>query len=237
MVASTEGPMYSSSLARLWIASFAAIALLAAPVFAASFVVPPDRELIRRADAIVIATPLASYTQINDEGGIETVTPIRVEEVLKGEGVGESPTIVEPGGEYHGRAMVIPGIPRFAESERSLLFLTRTGRERWAVTEIVLGKFTFRNEAAVLERDSNEIAGWDPDLTLHRERLRDAARFLEFVRTESRGGTGREDYFIGEPGGPRKSATALVPVPNVAPFSATSYTIPIVGSQGGRWTT
>ena len=149
--------MHSCSLTRLRSAALAAIALLAAPVFAASFVVPPDRELIRRADAVVIATPLASYTQINDDGGIETVTPIRVEEVLKGADIGESPIVVEPGGEYHGRAMVIPGVPRFAESERSLLLLTRTGRARWAVTEIVLGKFTFRSEGSVLARDSNEI--------------------------------------------------------------------------------
>ncbi len=229
--------MDSYSLRRPRSAILATLALAAAPAFAASFVVPPDRDLIRRADAIVIATPLSSYTQINEEGGIETVTTIRVEETLKGDGVIQSPTIVEPGGEYHGRALAIPGVPRFEESERSLLLLTRTGSGHWAVTEIVLGKFTFRAGGSVLAREANEINGWDPNLAPHHERLRDAARFLEFVRTESRGGTGKENYFLDEPGGPRKSATALIPVPNIAPFTATSYTIPIVGSQGGRWVT
>ena len=85
---------------------------------------------------IVIATPLASYAQINDDGGIETVTSIRIEEVLKGEGLGDSLTVVEPGGEYGGRATVIPGVPRFATSERALLFLMRTGGDRWAVAEL-----------------------------------------------------------------------------------------------------
>jgi hypothetical protein len=206
--------------------------------FAATFVVPPDRELIRRADAIVIAIPLASYTQLNDEGGIETITPIRVEEVLKGEGIADALTVVEPGGEYHGRAEIIPGIPRFNASERLLLFLSRVGPERWAVTEIVLGKYAFRSGRGtmLLLRDTNDIAGWDPDLTPHRERTRDAERFLQFIRTESRGGMGKEDYFVR---GPAITANDTAPAPrvtpNIAPYTATSYTMFISGSQGGRW--
>src|SRR5690348_2689015 len=97
--------------------SFLAATLLVPSAFAASFIVPTDRDLIHRAHAIVIATPLASYTQINDDGGIETVTPIRIEEVLKGGDIGDSLTVVEPGGEYDGRATVIPGVPRFMPSE------------------------------------------------------------------------------------------------------------------------
>src|SRR3954452_4863155 len=163
------------------ITSFLVLAFLAPAVFAASFVVPSDRDLIHRARAIVIATPLASFTQINDEGGIETVTPIRIEEVLKGAGIGDSLNVVEPGGEYDGRATVIPGVPRFTTSERTLLFLARTGRDRWAVTELALGKFTFHGED--LLRDTNDVTGWDPDLTPHVERVRNAARFLSFIRT------------------------------------------------------
>src|SRR4051794_14129458 len=83
--------------------------LLAPTVFAATFVVPTDRDLIRRAAAIVIATPLSSYTQLTDEGGVETVTPVRIEEVLKGEELGDLLTVVEPGGEYHGRSTIISG--------------------------------------------------------------------------------------------------------------------------------
>ncbi len=189
--------MHSDVRHRL--AVFLALAFLTPAAFAASFVVPADRDLIRRAQAIVIATPLASYTQINDEGGIETVTPIRIEEALKSEGLGDSLTIVEPGGEYDGRVTVIPGVPRFTTSERTLLFLVRTGRDRWAVAELVLGKFTFRRDGTLLLRDTDEITGWDPDLTPHVERLRDTARFLAFIRVESRGGMGKEDYFVPDP--------------------------------------
>jgi hypothetical protein len=217
-------------------ASFLLLAFLAPAVFATSFVVPSDRDLIRRAGAIVIATPLASYTQINDEGGIETVTPIRVEEVLKGTGIGESLAVVEPGGEHDGRATVIPGVPRFTTSEHTLLFLVRTGRDRWAVTELALGKFTFHGDD--LLRDTSDIAGWEPDLTPHVEHARNAARFLSFIRIESRGGTAKEDY-VAPNSAPVKErpkvTTSLQPIPTVAPFTATSYTMFISGTRGGRW--
>lgn len=224
--------------ARHRVAVFVALAFLTPAAFAASFVVPADRDLIRRAQAIVIATPLASYTQVNDQGGIETVTSIRIEEALKGEGLGDSLTIVEPGGEYDGRVMAIPGVPRFTTSERTLLFLVRTGRDRWAVAELMLGKFTFQRDDALLLRDTNEITGWDPDLTPHVEHPRDTARFLSFIRVESHGGVGKEDYFVPDAAAGKerpKIATSLRPVPDVAPFTATSYTLLISGSRGGRW--
>ncbi|MEA2416206.1 MAG: hypothetical protein QOI58_2863 [Thermoanaerobaculia bacterium] len=219
---------------------------LAPAVFAATFVVPPDREMIRRADAIVIATPLASFTQRSDDGGIETVTPVRIEEVLKGQRIPMSITVVEPGGEYRGEAQLIPGVPRFNTSERTLLFLTRIGGSRWVVTEIVLGKFTFHTDggAALLLRDAGEITGWDPDLTPHRERMRDAAGFLQFIRNESRGVVSKEDYFVGNeppaqslgtPSAKSMGTSAIVPL--VAPYTATSYTMLISGNQGGRWAT
>jgi len=226
--------MHSASGYR--IASFLVLVVLTPAVFAASFVVPSDRDLIRRTGAIVIAMPLASYTQIDDQGGIETVTPIRIEEVLKGAGIGDSLTVVEPGGEYDGRATVIPGVPRFNTSERMLLFLVRTGRDRWAVTELALGKFTFHGDD--LLRDTSDITGWDPDLTPHVERVRNAARFLSFIRIESSGGSAKEDYFAPNTAPARektKVTTSLQPIATVAPFTATSYTMFISGTRGGRW--
>src|SRR5262245_22970663 len=168
---------------KLLITLLLAVLLVQVPAFGANFVVPRDPELIRRADAIVIGSARTSYPRLNDEGGIETVTPMAIEEVLKGKVADSTINVVEPGGVLDGRAMTIAGVPRFIEGARMLLFLAKTGQERWAVTEIVLGKFSFAHDRygeALLLRDSGEINGWDPDLKPYRERDRSAARFLRF---------------------------------------------------------
>lgn len=215
-------------------------AALALPVGAATFVVPSDREMVQRADAIVIANAAYSASRLNHDGGIETVTQMFVEEVIKGNPTG-SLTVVEPGGAYGSAATAIPGVPRFVPGQRMLLFLRSVGPDRWAVADLVLGKFTFVNDGAgrpLLLRDENEIVGWDPDLKQHVEAHRSAPEFLDFVRREARGASGAVDYVVPEPvatgsstGDGRFRATTMI-----APYTATSYTIIISGSMGARWT-
>ncbi|HEV7487112.1 MAG TPA: hypothetical protein VGQ65_15650 [Thermoanaerobaculia bacterium] len=208
--------------------------------FATSFVVPSDRELIRSADAIVVASALSSYTQRTSENGIETVTVMSIEESIKGDAAG-SINVVEPGGTFGQRATVIAGVPRFEEGQRMLLFLVRTGPSRWAVTQLVLGKFTFGTDIAgrrVLVRDEGEIAGWDGDLQPYKERRRIAEHFVEFIRSEAVGRMVPANYFTEtEPLRlePTNTTRRLTPVPQVAPFTANSYTMLISGNLGSRW--
>jgi FG-GAP-like repeat len=227
---------------------FAVISLfvVASTASAATFAVRPDRELIHRADAIVVASALASYSILNRTGGIETVTPISIEEVIKGGVAGSTVNVVEPGGVYDGKAMLIAGVPRFAEGRRMLLFLMKTGEDRWSVLDLVVGKFTFADDRLgqkLLVRDEDEIV--DVNVQPHREVRRSAERFLEFVRAEARGGAGAAAYAVPSaeltestltPALGRPTATAtLQPAPLVAPFTATSYTMTISGSLGSRW--
>ena len=212
--------------------------LTAASVFGATFVVPPDPELIHRADAIVIGNALLSYARTTAAGGIETVTPLSIETVIKGTVLDQTIDVVEPGGVLDRRAMLIAGVPRFSEGARMLLFLTKTGQDRWSVTEIALGKFSFEhgvNGERLLLRDTSEIAGWDPDLQPHRERPRSADGFLRFIGDEVAGRKGTADYFVDPTTRLMPRATSLQPAPAVAPFTATSYTMVISGSQGSRW--
>src|SRR5438105_15622408 len=99
---------------------------------AATFVVPLDAELIRRSDAVVIGSALASYARETDRGGIETVTPFSVEEAIKGDLADPTIDVVEPGGVLRGRSTVIAGVPRFTEGKRLLLFLKKTGAAQWS---------------------------------------------------------------------------------------------------------
>jgi hypothetical protein len=204
--------------------------------------VPSDRELIRRADAIVIGSALTSYPQLNADNGIETVTVLSIEETIKGDAAGTI-NIVEPGGELGRRATVLAGVPRFEEGTRVLLFLARTGTNRWAVTQLVLGKFSYESDVSgrrLLVRDEAEITGWDGDLKPYRERRRVAEPFLEFVRAEANARMAPADYFTETaPLSLRPTATStsprLTPKPLVAPYTANSYTMLISGNLGSRW--
>jgi FG-GAP-like repeat len=218
---------------------FALLLLLATSSTAAVFIVPSDREMVRRADAIALATATRSYAQPTAAGGIETVTSFDVTETIKG----ELPPIIdvhEPGGVFGGRALIIPGVPRFADGERVLLFLSRTPRGTWAVTEIAAGKFNFARDRAgrrLLARTEADIVGWDPNGAPHREPHRDAERFLQFLRAEAGGGMGRVDYEV--PYAPltdlAPSAKSLPVIPANAPYSATSYTSLVGNNLGARW--
>jgi hypothetical protein len=209
---------------------------------ASTFVVPSDRELIRRADAIVTGSALSSYSRLNAGGGIETVTVLSVEETIKGDAAGTI-NIVEPGGEFGRRATAVAGAPRFEEGKPVLLLLARTGPDRWAVTQLVLGKFSYESDVTgrrLLVRDEAEIAGWDSDLKPYRERRRLAEPFLEFVKAEAHARMAPADYFTEtaplqlQPTG-KSTSSRLTPKALVAPYTANSYTMLISGNLGSRW--
>ena len=220
--------------------SFLFLCTAALTLHAASFVVPSDREMIRRADAIVVGSALTSYTQPTPQGGVETVTPFSVSKVIHGAGVPTILNVVEPGGSYRDVHMLVGGVPQFNEGERMLLLLKRTGIDRWAVAELVLGKFRYATDARAREllvRDADDIAGWDTQMQPYHEPLRLAAPFLRYVDDESHGVRGAEDYFVKDAVPFRiQSDAVLTPAPAVAPYTATSYTMTISGSMGSRWT-
>ncbi len=212
------------------------------PLFAATFIVPPDRDMVTQATAVVVASALNSHTQLNDASGIETITAMSVEEVIKGNIHGDTFDVYEPGGVYGKRRLVIPGIPRFADGERYVLFLMQY-KGTWRVLNLVLGKFTFKTDISgheVLVRDTNEISGWDQDGKQHREVNRAAEPFLDFIRGTVSGGPARQEYNI--PAEPllQVSTSAqkhgLRPSPLcVFPCTPTSYTYLYDPPRGARW--
>src|SRR5437899_13003254 len=86
--------------------------------FAASFVVPPDREFARQAPAIVIASALASHTElVNDR--LVTITTMSIEEVIKADIGDQTIDIYEAGRRSENRATMIPGTTRFNDGDRT----------------------------------------------------------------------------------------------------------------------
>jgi len=225
-----------------------AVALASQALFAATFVVPNDRDMVRRADAITVATVLSQYSRITDDDSIETVTVMSPEETIKGLVTASATTfeVHEPGGVVGDRALIIPGVPRFTPGQRLILFLTRTPQETWAVTDLVLGKFRMamdRTGEHIAVRDEEAIVGWDPDLTPHVEPRRQADKFLAFLRDEAKGTITKQDYFVprspiaGEDLRATTFSDALnAPATTLATFTARSYTFDVSGGPGARWT-
>src|ERR1051326_6579987 len=228
---------------------FALAVVLASPsLFAATFVVPSDREMVRRADAVAVATVLSQYGRITDNDSIETVTVMSLDETIKGLVTGSATTfeVHEPGGLVGDRTLIIPGVPRFTPGQRLILFLTRTPQNTWAVTDLVLGKFRMavdRTGERVAVRDEEAIVGWDPDLTPHLEPRRQTDAFLAFLRDEAKGAITKQDYFVprnpiaGEDLRPATLTDAInAPATTLATFTARSYTFDVSGGPGARWT-
>lgn len=216
--------------------ALACVLLLCSPLFAATFVVPPDRDLVRQATAIVIATPVASRTQLRHERIIETVTTIAIEDVLKGAVHRDSLEIHEPGGVYGNRVSTIPGVPQFADGERYILFLIRTDEGIWRVLNLVLGEFRIDRDPTGFEvavRDSSAIAGWDPDGRPHREGNRAAHDFIDFIRATVNDEPANAEYMLPAP----SQASASTFRPKVLSFAASTYTYDYSGTEGARWFT
>jgi hypothetical protein len=161
--------------------------LFAVSLQAVTYVVPSDRDLVRRADAIVIATAVESHAIATEGGaGIGTITTFDVDDQIKGT-LREELRVYEPGGSLDGRIMMIPGAPRFVDGTRYLLFLHRMPNGRLTSYALGLGTFKFtvdiEGRALVARGASEHALGWNPDGSTYIEKLRDAQAFLGFVRT------------------------------------------------------
>jgi hypothetical protein len=169
-------------------ASVISVLFVASAVQAITYVVPTDRDLVRRADAIIVATGVASHSQFDANGAIVTIATLRIDDVLKG-GFGRRTEIdlVEMGGFVGKTGRMIPGSPRYEDGKQYLVFLRRTAGG-WATYGMGLGRFetvTDLHGRALFTRGGAEaIFGWDETTgAAHVEQLRDAVAFDTFVRT------------------------------------------------------
>lgn len=213
-------------------------AVFASDALAATYVVPDDRELIRRSHAVVVAHALNSYSGVAN-GMIVTFTTFSIDETLKGS-LRHNVTVREPGGTVGNRHFIVPGAPRFRDGERVLLFL-REVPGGWAVTDLALGRFTFVNDRRgrhLLVRDETEFVAFDRSGRPHVEKHRAAKEFVNFVRDEARGRQADDSYFVEDRGEIEydkfMARSDAVITPHA--FSASSYTMIMSGSTGGRWT-
>jgi hypothetical protein len=232
------------------------IVLAGTSAYAVTYVVPTDKTLIGKADAIVIGRALRSYVEESKDRGIETVTVFAIEETLKGGGSARARFEVRvPGGVLKNdagkpaRAKLIPGVPQFVDGERLLLFVSRGAEDRYYVTDLALGVFGFATDdlgRSVLIRTETEIHGWNLDGTPHREPRREADRFLRYVRDVAGNRTATEHYtiepreIVGKGGSITETRMLRQTTLACAGCTAQQYTMTNPGDENGigfRWKT
>ena len=86
--------------------------LFAASLQAIVYIVPSDRDLIRRSDAIVVATAVESHAELSSRGMVVTATQIKIEDVLKGDVAQSELRVVEPGGIMSEQVSLVLGADR-----------------------------------------------------------------------------------------------------------------------------
>ena len=207
--------------------------LIALRAQGATFVLAPDGETIRAASAVVVARVEGAQTRWLAERPIETVTTLRVKEVLRGD-VGATLELVAPGGVVGEVGLAIAGSPRFTANERVLLLLERNARGEWTARNFIAGVFRFERDARgreLLLRDE-ELCGYAADGRPHREPQRLAQPFLRYVRAVAQGRSASSDYVVSDPL-PRRHRIA----PDAGPAASTylSQQTGGGGTLGIRW--
>jgi dual-action HEIGH metallo-peptidase len=207
---------------------------IAAPSFAITYIVPPDRFEIERASAIVVGCVLGAHVEAS-RFGIETVTAVAVEEAIKGNPSSVA-DIHTPGGTLDGETRVVPGVPTFVDGDRVLLLLFQRDDGAYVISDLGLGTFRLVRDAAGRElavRNDADVEGWDADGNVHVEQQRSAERFLNFVRGVVHGDVVDEDYVVSKMP-PMVKAESLHPIA-AASFTATSYMLTYGSGLGTRW--
>lgn len=220
--------------------SVCAYALLAvfcgSSAFAVTYIVPTDRDLVRRADAIVVATAIESHAQLDETGAIVTIASLSVEEVVKGEVDAREPLrLVEMGGTVGLSSMLVPGSPRYTSGTRYLVFLRHDNRGNWATWGFGLGQFRFDDGLLTRSGRADTYLGYEEgDWSPHLERVRNADPFLTFVRLAAANTwtPAREDYFANPAGDVAGAAEARPAHTNALSRAISANGLTITGLDG-----
>jgi hypothetical protein len=209
---------------------------LATSLQAATYIVPTDRDLVMRSEAIVVATVVASHSEITSDGRVVTIATLALEEVVKGDLERQtSIDLIEPGGVVGNRVTFIAGSPRYTSGRQYLVFLRRTP-DGWATYGFGLGQFQFASDPfghpILIRGIGEEISGWDEtDNRSHVERLRDANAFTTFVKTvaANSGAPARSNYLL------HPEQSEFTPVPAVSVPGGLDG-VSAISAATGNWT-
>jgi hypothetical protein len=156
-----------------------ALLLSTSPLFAVTYLVPSDREMIQRADDIVVATSVDSSVRRTAGHAVVTDYTLTIQEVLKGQrSPGETLVLTEAGGVMPGAALFLSGMPVYIPGQTYLVFTESKAEGEWSTWGLELGQFALQNDRAIRKAVGfNE--NWE---LLEAEPARDMRGFLEYIR-------------------------------------------------------
>ncbi|MBI3449631.1 MAG: PKD domain-containing protein [Acidobacteria bacterium] len=172
------------------------LAIAARPAAAATYRIPQDGDLVRKAAVVVRGVVEKVESSMDREGAIHTDATVTVARVLKGSRVASTIVVRQPGGRVGDRVDVVPGIGSLAPHEEVLLLLDRLPGGAYRLTDFALGKFHVGlapDGSRFLRRDGlGEAtvlgAAIDPD--------RDAVGFERFVGALATGPASSTTYVL-----------------------------------------
>ena len=150
--------------------------LVTATLSAATFDLPSDRELLDRADVVVVATVTGAAGREAADGMVLTDYRLRVEDVLKGK-AGNAIVVSEPGGFFNGRGVEIAGSAVYTPGSRVVAFLRQRPDGTYYTAYMGLGKYRFKKELLVRDTDGIEAIDGDP------ADVRKAGDFIAAIRS------------------------------------------------------
>ncbi len=180
----TEGNFYIV-LRKHFILAFAALCLLTADAqvaTATTAIQPSDVELVVSARAIVTGEVTEITTAVHN-GMVYSYIRLKVDEVLKGNGLASDLVLKQPGGEAGDLGTLIYGMPRFEIGKKVLLYLDTWNDGALRVHQWFLGKFDIRQDPSSAEpivvRDEMEGAS----VRLHTGTVSTRLAFLSSYKT------------------------------------------------------
>lgn len=221
------------------LAAFVAALCLSTAAFATTFVVPDDRELVEKSEAIVRGTVVRAWVDDSDPDYLRTMYELKLEKVVKGDvGANGMLTVASPGGVAGGRFLSVEGAAHLQTGEDVLLFLT-WHRGAWTPTDLTVGKFRFvlsETGRGLLVRDADSITGWDRSGKVHVERARDEAQFMDFVIKTARGMRAPQpEYFTSDAISSESARTGTNAAPNISHTYSISFLACDLTRYPARW--
>jgi Ig-like domain-containing protein/matrixin len=120
---------------------------------------PTDRQLLDRAETVLVARVVATAARESADRMIYTDATLRVEQVLKGNVTRDTVTVSELGGFANGHGVVVPGSATYASGSRVVAFLRQRDDGTYFTADMALGLYRFEkiDGADMLVRDTDGI--------------------------------------------------------------------------------